>query len=396
MRAGRILRDLLNQAKLKIHERRTQALVVAVEALLLGQRLWLTALGRAVATSGGTKHQIKRIDRLLGNPRIHQQHHDLYRPMVVALVRGKRRPVIIVDWSGVTTDDRFHLLRAAVPVGGRTLTLYEEVHPRTRYNSPKTHSLFLKRLKELLPPLCRPIIVTDAGFHCPWFRDVTALGWDWVGRIRNRIQICPFTTNQWCASESLFALATATPRCFGQVALTRLNSFQCRLVIVGRRKKGRIAKNRQGARSRRICSIYNAHRNREPWLLVTSLNHPRPHKIAALYRSRMQIEETFRDLKNLMFGWGLEHTRTRSADRLQVLILIGAWATLLAWMIGTLARQHHLHRALQANTIRHRHVFSTLMLGCLVLRQSRSLFTLAQLRRALTTIRDATLTHDAL
>jgi hypothetical protein len=110
----------------------------------------------------------------------------------------------------------------------------------------------------------------------------------------------------------------------------------------------------------------------------------------------MQIEETFRDLKNLMFGWGLEHTRTRSADRLQVLILIGAWATLLAWMIGTLARQHHLHRALQANTIRHRHVFSTLMLGCLVLRQSRSLFTLAQLRRALTTIRDATLTHDAL
>ena len=30
-------------------------------------------------------------------------------------------------------------------------------------------------------------MVTDAGFRGPCFRDVEALGWDWIGRIREAI-----------------------------------------------------------------------------------------------------------------------------------------------------------------------------------------------------------------
>jgi hypothetical protein len=78
------------------------------------------------------------------------------------------------------------MLRAAVPVGGRTLTLYEEVHPRRTCDSLKVKKRFLAALKEVLPEGCRPIRVTDAGFRGPWFKAVKHLGWDGVSRIRNR------------------------------------------------------------------------------------------------------------------------------------------------------------------------------------------------------------------
>jgi len=35
----------------------------------------------------------------------------------------------------------------------------------------------------------KAIIVTDAGFRCPWFQQVREVGWDFVGRVRN--------TNEW-------------------------------------------------------------------------------------------------------------------------------------------------------------------------------------------------------
>ena len=48
---------------------------------------------------------------------------------------GDREAVIIVDWSTLKADESWHLLRAALAVGGRTLTLYEEVHPRGKRSS---------------------------------------------------------------------------------------------------------------------------------------------------------------------------------------------------------------------------------------------------------------------
>lgn len=41
--------------------------------------------------------------------------------------------------------------------------------------------------------------------------------------------------------------------------------------------------------------------------------------IVALYKLRMQCEESFRDAKNMKLGLGLSHTRSRHPQRLQVL-----------------------------------------------------------------------------
>ncbi len=45
--------------------------MVATEALLDGNQLSLTQLGRNISGAVAPKHNIKRIDRLLGNPHLH-------------------------------------------------------------------------------------------------------------------------------------------------------------------------------------------------------------------------------------------------------------------------------------------------------------------------------------
>ena len=85
---------------------------------------------------------------------------------------------------------------------------------------------------------------------------------------------------------------------------------------------------RFGQRARSGHSKKNAAREREPWLLATSLpaGPNLAKRVVGLYATRMQIEEAFRDIKSARYGLSLEYSGTRQLQRLQVLLLIGSWA----------------------------------------------------------------------
>ena len=72
----------------------------------------------------------------------------------------------------------------------------------------------------------------------------------------------------------------------------------------------------------------------------------------------MSIEESFRDLKSLRFGWGFEHVRSRHVRRIENLLLIAALASLTVYRVGLTACKLGLDRTLQANTVRKRRVLS--------------------------------------
>jgi hypothetical protein len=105
------------------------------------------------------------------------------------LLRGRAEPLSVIDWSDLKADQSLHLLRASVPVGGRSLTLYEEVHPQGKLGNRQVQHRFLQRLAQMLPAAAEPIIVADSGFKVPFFREVEQLGWRWVGRVRGRDSI---------------------------------------------------------------------------------------------------------------------------------------------------------------------------------------------------------------
>lgn len=186
MHASSILQKSFADVFSRMHAARVRVLVGAVLALLSCRRLVLMDLARAWPGAERVRGPLKRLDRLLSNPHLHAERTMLYEQMVRLCVRTSE-PVIIVDWSTLKADESWHLLRAALAVHGRTLTLYEEIHPQHKAQSPQVHKAFLKRLHSVLPKQCRAIIVTDAGFRCPWFAEVEALGWRWVGRVRNQV-----------------------------------------------------------------------------------------------------------------------------------------------------------------------------------------------------------------
>jgi hypothetical protein len=244
--------------------------------------------------------------------------------------------VLIVDWSELKSDGRFHLLRAAVAARGRALTVYEEVHPEARKNSPEVEAAFLARLNALWPHGVRPVIITDAGFRVPWFRAVEALGWHWMGRVRGTTRVCSLGKNRWICGRRLHRAATPRARSLDGARLAESNPIGCRLVLMGRSRQGRHQRTRHGQRARNRYAEKMAARTKEPWLLAvsTSLDHLSATRITRLYAKRMQIEQSFRDLKSHRYGCAFEDTLTRDPKRLEMLLLIHALASLVAWLEG--------------------------------------------------------------
>ncbi|MEZ9923750.1 transposase, partial [Vibrio breoganii] len=95
-----------------------------------------------------------------------------------------------------------------------------------------------------------------------------------------------------------------------------------------------------------------------------------PKQLVRIYSKRMQIEETFRDLKSPAYGLRLRHSRTSNPERFDIMLLIALMLQLTFWLAGVHAQKQGWNKHFQANTIRNRNVFSTVRLGMEVLRHS--------------------------
>ncbi|WP_454064952.1 IS4 family transposase [Candidatus Nitrospira salsa] len=381
MPAIRFLRTHLQTTCPTIHATRLTALLSAVEALLHHPRLPLTELGRALRRPALVKHNIKRMDRLLGNSQLHGERVALYTALTQWLQGKVTAPLIVVDWSPLTSDQPWQLLRASLPVHGRALTIYEEVHPRKSLTNRRVHRAFLRHLRAVLPATVRPILVTDAGFRGTWFRLVEEGGWEWVGRIRNRTLMQREGTTTWQPCKTLYAKATTRPTTLGPVQLVRSNPLRCVLHVVRQVPKGRVHKSVFGTPRRGWPSRKMAVRAREPWLLASSasLQAQTATRIVTIYRTRMQIEEAFRDLKSQRYGLGFSASQTRIAERFAILWLIGALTLFVLWLVGQVAIQQQWQFRYQSNTRRRQAVLSMVTLGRCVLRRAAEVITKAQM-----------------
>ena len=385
MHAIRFLRTYLRKTCPTLHAKRLAVLLTAVETVTRYHRLTLTALGRALHSAALVKHNIKRMDRLLGNVRLETERTRLYAALAQWMLTRVRQPIVVIDWSDLTPNRHWHLLRASLPVGGRALTLYEEVHPLRSLTNRRVHQTFLAQLAKILPDGMRPIVVTDAGFRGTWFRLVEAQGWDWVGRIRNRTLVQQAGVDPWIPCKQLYAAATTRPTTLSQVQLVRSHPLRCTLHLVRQPAKGRHHTSVFGQPVRSSHSRKQAARAREPWLIASSpsLQACPANRIMQIYRQRMQIEEAFRDLKSERYGLGFAASQTRTPQRLAILLLIGALALFVLWLVGQAAIQQNVHRSYQANTTKRRLVLSLVSLGRHLLSRTPGAITIRDLCQSL-------------
>ena len=349
MHAKGIVNGLLGSCLSCLHAKRAESIKAAVWSALDGGRLSLSQLARSVSSACAMRHRIKRIDRLLGNAAVYGARMSIYQAVAAHWLAGIRQLLIVVDWSGVTPDQQWHLLRASVAVDGRSVTLYEEIHPQRKYGDRGIHRRFLTKLAKLLPQGCMPIIMTDAGFHSTWFDLVTQRRWQWIGRIRGKDMVCT-VGHPWRRCTEVYAEATAQVKAFSEALYVRSNPTPCRLVLVKCPPKGRSRRTRLRKSSRSRTSLKAARSGCEPWLLASSpgLGHLDPEAVVALYAQRMKIEQSFRDLKNERGGLGLSASRSRSGKRLEILLLIGHLASWLLRLIGESAEQRLMQLQFQS------------------------------------------------
>lgn len=339
MHAFQIIQEFLKAQCPTMHAKRRHCLARVVAAAAQAG-LGVVKLARKLSSETHIRHRIKCCDRLLSNAHLARERVMLYRALARQVLPAHARVAIVVDWSVLRDDGSAHLLRAAVTLEGRAVVLYDEVHPSQHQASPLVQRRFMQTLRSILPPDCDPVIVTDAGFRAPWFKMLNQLGFAWIGRIRNRDMVRPQQSGDWQGCKTLYAKAVAQARDLGQFHYTRSNPTHCRLVLAKRPPKNRRAKSKAGNAKRSSHNKKLSLAQREPWLLavaprLVSLN---ASQVIDIYAGRMQIEQTFRDLKNTQWGMGLRSSQTRVLQRLASLLLIGTLLTYALWLIGLTAR----------------------------------------------------------
>jgi hypothetical protein len=368
MRAIAILQARLRDGSEILHVKQWGALWRAVAGLIGGGQLWLTALGRSLPGKAADKHRIKAVDRLLGSPAIQKANTQLYAILARFLLRHIYRPVILVDWTGGGSS-AFYILSAKLCFQGRALSIYSRTFPVKRKGSTKAEREFFAALVSVIPSRCRPVIVSDAGFPFKWLDAVRAAGWDYIGRLRNGSYV--HHGGRWVTFQDLHALAGKKPKNLGVCKVRKLKSCEHRLVLSKKpRLKGRHRITFKGTKGRNTADRQRGDAARQPLLLATSLTASSA-VVVEIYSKRMQVEETFRDLKSHRYGWSLEDVRCRTAARIDVILLIAALAAVAMHVVGLAARRLGLHRGFQANTERKRSVFSTFFLAKLIISSRR-------------------------
>jgi len=200
--------------------------------------------------------------------------------------------------------------------------------------------------------------------------------------VRNRIKVQVEGTEPWRYTTALYREATRRVKHLGRCTLSHQRPYAAHLYLVrlSRRGRGRPLKaHGRGPNARRCRKLY-----RDPWLLASSLPHTAgmAKRVVKLYAKRMQIEETFRDLKDERWGFGLAQARCYQHGRREVLLLIGALTLLALWLTGLAARAQGWMRHFQANTERRHAVLSLVFLGREVLNHPGYILNLPALHAA--------------
>ena len=361
MLSKEVSQKYFQNALTSIHKKRINCLFETSWALTKSSNLTVTSLGKKREGKAYVKHKIKSVDRQLSNEALHAEIPTIYKEFYHPLLIGLSVIYVIVDWSGCCQKD-FHMLRASMTHDGRSISIYNEIHPQEKVGNDVVHKKFLAHLKRLIPSTSRVVVMTDAGFLMPWFKAVKNVGWDYIGRLRVGIKYQLVGKDTWESATDLNKRATSTIKSIGQAYIGKKTNKP----ILGNiyTYKNKPKKRKDQSRFPDTNKQY-ALANKRAWVLATSLPE-RMHEGQAVinnYRKRMQIEQNFRDEKSPRFGLGWRMGRCENPKRLAILCLISNIALFFLKILGMLAEQLGLHKRFQVNTVSNRRVLSHINLG---------------------------------
>jgi hypothetical protein len=368
------IQQCLKQECPYIHNSRLQALMDVACALQKSKKMSLSEIGRNLAGESKIKHKIKKVDRLEGNEKLHNELDSLYKGIskfVLRYIATETIKHVVVDLCCIQDSNNIVMLSAEIAVKGRTLPLYRLIFKIDEQT--QMINKFLLSLSKCIPDNKQVVLVMDAGFGEEWLKSIEKLGWHWLVRIRRGKNVKLSPEHEWLSIKDFIPLIGEKTHHYPNGVLSQTHKRQCRIITTKR-----FSEQDKRCKPKVLPGYYNAGRKsysisaREPWILGTNL--PKEYKaseIINIYGKRMQIEESFRDIKSRQFGLGSRNARSESVYRWGVKMLVAAIVQVLIWVVGVFAYYKGMHLEFQPNTEKKRKVFSYFFLGKLVIEHNR-------------------------
>ncbi|WP_058524076.1 IS4 family transposase [Legionella birminghamensis] len=351
-----------------IHGKRLQAVMDVACSLQKKQNLSLTAIGKGLSGDVSLKHKIKKVDRLEGNKHLYEEIGAIYTGLSSFLFQYlafQEDVPVLIDLCYLKDDHDIQMLSAEIALKGRSIPLYREVF-RSGGLSGRAHS-FLQGLMPCIPKNKTVIFIMDAGFGEDWLKAIESLGWFWLTRIRQGKMLKLGADEEWTTVKDFVPQISEKTKSYNQAFIMKDHNRACR-VITTQRSPGEKRSLSRVPRNDKAGSNHYRRLAREPWILATNLPKEtfNATKVVNYYSKRMQIEQSFRDVKSHQFGLSARYASTKSIYRWGVKMLLAAIVQLMFWIIGVIAHSQNYQRVFQANTVRDKKVFSYFYLGQLM------------------------------
>lgn len=319
---------------------RVKTLSAIVPAAMAFFGCGVLALGRSMQTATSCKHNIKRVDRFLGNEKLEVE--ALATALFEAFAPTQGRVEVIADWTDVPNGK---MLVFSLPANGRSIPFFAKVIAK----NPGKGAMIDAEIEglEALRRICRSrddvVIIADRGFgNQRWVPHAKRLGFHYVQRV----------------SATFYA---QTERYIG-----KLNEMNLRR---GKRLHdwGWGTLGEDEAIHGRLVTAFDK-KAKEPWYLITDLEDATPNQIVNIYRRRWWIETTFRDKKNRHWGLGLAKVELTKHERYERLFYIVALAFIFLVAHGAAAEAQGFDKGCKANTRKIR-TLNLLRIGHIFIRQ---------------------------
>lgn len=326
-RVHEFVEDLVGE---DMHAKRVLSLGNAVVGVMHAASLSIHAVGQGLAASKELvrKHAVKQVDRLLSNAKLNVW--ELFALWVPYVLGAREDAIIAIDWTDYEADDHCTIAAYLITSHGRATPLVWKTVPKSTLKKKRNdyEDELLERLREVVPAGTRVTIVADRAFGDQKLYDsLLGMGWHFAIRFRECIEV-EYAGEQRPAVE--WISSTGRARMLKNVAVTKDRTEIPAVVLV------------------------HAARMKDPWCIATSRADLNATEVTKLYGRRFTIEESFRDTKDIRFGFGLSATHVRDCDRRDRLLFISAIAEALLKLLGAAGEEAGLDRLLKTNTSKKR------------------------------------------
>ena len=242
------------------------------------------------------------------------------------------KALVNLDWTEFDEDDHSMLVLSLQTEHGRLLPLMWKTVEKSKLKGCRNEheDILLNRFREVIPYDIRVVIVADRGFGdqklFSFLKD--QLGFEFILRIRACIQV----TN-----------ARGETRPAGD--------------WVGKQGRLRTLRNAEVTADRTAVGMVVAVHEKgmdDSWCLVASDHEWSGHWVKKHYGKRFTCEETFRDIKDLRYGFGMKWNPITKPDRRDRMMLLATLAQALLTLLGAAGEAAGLDRLLKANTTKRR------------------------------------------